>query len=108
MDLDLINYNFMNTLKIIIIFLFLLFFNGCVQTTALIGPGMTLATTGNVLQAGFQYGGNLAIKNETGKNSFEHLKDAIDKKDNDKKFKSEFSELVKKRFEIIHKKIKFN
>lgn len=69
---------------------------------------MTLVTTGNFLQAGFQYGGNLAIKNETGKNSFEHLKDLVDKKNKDKKFKRKFSELVKKRFEITRKKLKFN
>jgi hypothetical protein len=98
----------MNIFKITSIFFLLIFFNGCVQTTTLVGPGMTLVTTGNFLQAGFQYGGNLAIKNETGKNSFEHLKDLVNKKNKDKKFKRKFSELVKKRFEITHKKLKFN
>ena len=39
------------------------------STTALLGPGMTIATTGNVLQAGLQYGANTAIKNETGKDT---------------------------------------
>jgi hypothetical protein len=39
------------------------------QTTALLGPGITVATTGNVLQAGFQYGANTVIEKETGKNT---------------------------------------
>ena len=52
--------------------------SGCIQSTALLGPGFTLATTGNVMQAGLQYGANTAIKNETGKDaltpvSYTHL-----------------------------------
>ena len=63
----------MRFLKILFIFSFLIFLNGCLQSTALLGPGVTIATTGNVLQAGFQYGANSVIENETGKNTFEHL-----------------------------------
>ena len=59
----------MKFIKILFIFLIIVFLNGCVQTTALLGPGMTVATTGNVLQAGFQYGANTALKNGTGKNA---------------------------------------
>ena len=51
--------------------------NGCIQSTALLGPGITVVTSGNVLQAGFQYGANTAIKNETGKDTLSHLKDAV-------------------------------
>ena len=36
---------------------------------------MTIATTGNVLQAGFQYGANTAIKNETGKDTLHIYKE---------------------------------
>ena len=40
-------------LKKIITGLFLLFFlNGCVQSTALLGPAYTLASSGNIYQAG--------------------------------------------------------
>ena len=59
----------MKFLKISFIFLSLIFLSGCLQTTALLGPSMTIATTGNVLQAGLQYGANTAIKNETGKDT---------------------------------------
>ena len=56
----------MRFFKIIFIFFSLIFLNGCLQTTALLGPGVTIATTGNVLEAGFQYGANSVIEKETG------------------------------------------
>ena len=56
--------------------------SGCLQTTSLLGPGVTVATTGNLLQAGFQYGANTALKKETGKDVFTHLKSAVDEKNN--------------------------
>ncbi len=94
--------------KISFIFLILFFLNGCIQSTAMLGPGVTMATTGNILQAGFQYGANTAIKNETGKDTFSHLKDAINSKKNDEKFKTKFKKIVKKRFEITRKKLFIN
>ena len=70
----------MKLIKLLFIFSTFLFFNGCFQTTALLGPGLTAITTGNVFQAGFQYGANAAIENETGKNPIEHFKDAVNNK----------------------------
>ena len=98
----------MKFLKISFIFLSLIFLSGCLQTTALLGPSMTIATTGNVLQAGLQYGANTAIKNETGKNTLEHLQDAVESQSKSKKFKKKFSDLVEKRFELTRKKLKIN
>ena len=69
----------MKFLKISFIFLSLIFLSGCLQTTALLGPSMTIATTGNVLQAGLQYGANTAIKNETGKDTFEYIYKTLSK-----------------------------
>ena len=71
----------MKLFKILFILSFLIFLNGCLQTTAMLGPGLTIATTGNVLQAGFQYGANSVIEKETGKNTFEHFQNAIDNQD---------------------------
>jgi hypothetical protein len=59
----------MKFLKTSFLFLSLIFLNGCLQSTAMLGPGVTLVTTGNVAQAGFQYAANSAIKNETGKDA---------------------------------------
>ena len=98
----------MKFLKIFFIIFSLIFLNGCLQTTALLGPGITVATTGNVLQAGFQYGANTVIENETGKNTLEHFKSALDSQKKNKKFKEKFTNLVEKKFERTRKKLKLN
>ena len=98
----------MKFLKVSFIFFSLIFLNGCLQSTALLGPGVTIASTGNVLQAGFQYGANTAIKNETGKNTLEHLQEVIESQSKDKKFKVKFIDLVEKKFELTRKKLTLN
>ena len=98
----------MKFLKIFFIIFSLIFLNGCLQTNALLGPGITVATTGNVLQAGFQYGANTVIENETGKNTLEHFKSALDSQKKNKKFKEKFTNLVEKKFELTRKKLKLN
>ena len=98
----------MKLLKISSILFILIFLSGCLQTTALLGPSMTIATTGNVLQAGLQYGANTAIKNETGKDTFEHLQDAVENQSKINKFKRKFSNLVEKKFELTREKLKLN
>ena len=95
-------------LKISFIFFYLIFLSGCLQTTTLLGPGVTVATTGNILQAGLQYGANTAIKNETGKNTIEYLQDAVESQSKSHKFKRKFSDLVEKKFKITREKLKFN
>jgi len=98
----------MKFLKIFFIIFSLIFLNGCLQTTALLGPGITVATTGNVLQAGLQYGANTVIENETGKNTLEHFQSALESQKKDKKFKEKFNNLVEKKFKLARKKFKTN
>ena len=94
-------------LKKIIVGLFLLFFlNGCVQNTALLGPAYTMASTGNIYQAGLTYGSNQAVKKITGKSTTENIKSFVD----DNKIKveeeenhEEFFALVKSRIEKTSK-----
>ena len=98
----------MKFLKVSFIFFSLFFLSGCLQSAALLGPGVTVATTGNVLQAGLQYGANTAIKNETGKNTLEHLQDAVESQSKSHKFKKNFTDLVEKKFELTRQKLKLN
>ena len=44
--------------KVFVIIFLISSLNGCAQNVAIIGPAYTLATTGNVYQAGFTYGGS--------------------------------------------------
>ena len=68
----------MKYLKIYFLIVISISLSGCIQSTALLGPGLTIATTGNIMQAGFQYGANTAIKKETGKDVLTHLKDVVE------------------------------
>ena len=86
---------------------FLLFFlNGCVQSTALLGPAYTMASTGNVFQAGLSYGSNQAVKKITGKSTTENIKSFIDDsitKVEEEENHEEFFALVKNRIEKTSK-----
>ena len=97
-------------LKKIIAGLFLLFFlNGCVQSTALLGPAYTLTSTGNIYQAGLSYGSNQAIKKITGKSPTENIKSLVDNKKikiEEQERQDEFFALVKSRIEKTSKIIK--
>ena len=94
-------------LKKIITGLFLLFFlNGCVQSTALLGPAYTLASTGNIYHAGLSYSSNQAIENITGKTPTENIKSLVDNKKikiEEKEKQDDFFALVKSRIEKTSK-----
>ena len=70
----------MNLKKIITGLFLLLFLNGCVQGTALLGPAYTLTSTGNIYQAGLTYGSNKAISKITGKTVAENIKSFVENK----------------------------
>ena len=87
--------------------LFLLFFlSGCLQSTALLGPAYTLASTGNIYQAGLSYGSNKAVEEITGKSPTENIKSLTDSKkskiDKEQNY-DEFFALVKNRIEKTSK-----
>ena len=65
-------------LKTITTIFLLLILNGCVQNAALLGPALTGATTGNVLQSGLSYASNHAITRITGKTPTENLKNFLE------------------------------
>ena len=90
--------------KIYFLAIIFIFLSGCIQSTALLGPGVTLATTGNIMQAGLQHGANTAIKNETGKDAFTHLKDAVDEEKDSQNIKT----IVRNTIDKISKKLTTN
>ena len=90
--------------KIYFLSIVFFFLSGCIQSTALLGPGFTLAKTGNIMQAGLQYGVNTSIKNETGKDALTHLKDAVDEEKDSQNIKI----IVKNTIDKISKKFTTN
>ena len=98
----------MKILKTFFVIFILVILSGCIQTTSLLGPGITVATSGNVLQAGLQYGANTALKNETGKDVITHIKDTVDEKNEEKKLNAKLKQLIESRIEITRQKLLSN
>ena len=98
----------MKYLKIYFLILIFLSVSGCIQSTALLGPGVTIATTGNVMQAGLQYGANKAIKDETGKDVLTHLKDVVKEKQDSKKLEQKIKDIATNTIKKVKKKFLIN
>jgi len=45
--------------------------SGCVQSTTMVGPAVTLVSSGNIGHAGLSLGANKAVENETGMSTTE-------------------------------------
>ena len=98
----------MKYLKIYFLIVISISLSGCIQSTALLGPGFTIATTGNIMQAGFQYGANTAIKNETGKDVLTHLKDVVEEEQDNKKLELKIKDIATNTIEKVKKKLLIN
>ena len=94
--------------KIYFLVLISIMLTGCIQSTALLGPSITVATTGNIMQAGLQYGANTAIKNETGKDAITHLKDIVEEEQDIQKFENKIKDLAKNTIDRVKKKLILN
>ena len=94
--------------KIYFLVLISIFLSGCIQSTALLGPGVTIATTGNIMQAGLQYGANTAIKNETGKDAITHLKDAVNEEKDIQKLEEKIRNITKNTIDKVKRKLLIN
>ena len=94
--------------KIYFLVLITILLSGCMQSSALLGPGITIMTTGNVMQAGFQYGANSAIKKETGKDAITHLKNVMDEEQESQKLEKKIKNIAKNTIDKVKKKLLIN
>jgi len=94
--------------KIYLLVLIPIILSGCIQSTALLGPGVTIATTGNIMQAGLQYGANTAIKKETGKDALTHLKSAVEKEKDSQKLNKKIINFTQNTIDKVKKKLLIN
>tara|TARA_B100000287_G_scaffold175659_1_gene165627 strand:+ start:411 stop:752 length:342 start_codon:yes stop_codon:yes gene_type:complete len=75
----------------------LIFLSGCLQSTAMIGPGVTLVSTGNVPQAFTTFLTNQAVEKETGMQTHEFIAKKVEEqhiKKKDKKINKELSVML--------------
>ena len=71
----------MKNKKIVFILMSVVLLTGCVQSTAFLGPAITIAATGNIAQAGFTYGTNEVFKKETGKDTIQYVSSLLEPED---------------------------
>ena len=71
----------MKNKKIVFILMSVVLLTGCVQSSAFLGPAITVAATGNVAQAGFTYGTNEVFKKETGKDTIQYVSSLLEPED---------------------------
>jgi len=98
----------MKYLKVYFLILISISLSGCIQSTALLGPGITIATTGNVMHAGLQYGANKAIEKETGKDVITHLKDVVEEEQDSHKLKNKIKDIATNTIEKVKEKLLIN
>ena len=85
----------MRKLQLYFILLSFIFLSGCFQSSALLGPGMTIISSGNLMQAGFHYGANKAVKKETGKYPITHVKEKVETTNGTNRFIADIKQFVK-------------
>ena len=91
--------------KIAVILISFFFLTGFITLFSLLGPGITALTSGNIYKAGAQYIANKAIRDSTGKNSLNFIKDKIEKKDVNENSIQELMLLVEKNIKLTRKKL---
>ena len=91
--------------KIILILTSFIFLTGFLPFAALFGPGLTIASCGNVYKAGAQFLFDRHVKKTTGKNSLSFVTEEVVKKNKKNNLNAELKELVETRIKIVHKKL---
>ena len=79
--------------------------SGCAQSTAMLGPALTLASTGNVSQAGLTFITNKVVKEETGMDTVSFVSNKIEQKNSKTRLRREFKKLVETNFEKTREKL---
>ena len=95
----------MRFVKIVFILVSFVFTTGFLPFFALLGPGITIATSGSMYKAAAQLVIDHHIKKKTGKNSFTYLKEEVTKKNEEKNLNTALKQLIETRVKIAHEAI---
>ena len=90
--------------KILIILLSFTLLSACAQSTVLIGPAITIGNTGNVMQAGFSYGSNIAVM-RAGKTPEEYVTSYVEEKRQEKKIRKEIASYLESHIKVMRAKL---
>ena len=98
-------------LRISTIILSFLFLTGFISVFSVLGPGMTVLTSGNLYKAGAQFLINQRIEKETGKNSLTLIKEELNKNlvkneiNKKNSLNEDLRQLVERRIKITRKQL---
>ena len=91
--------------KIFTILVSFLFLTGFIPFASILGPGVTVLTSGNIYKATAQFLIDQSIKKKTGKNSLTLVKEELNRRENKNEFNEELRNLVEKRIKMTRKKL---
>ena len=82
-----------------------LFLTGFVPLPAVLGPAITVATSGNLVKATAQLVFDNELKKKTGKSSLNYISDEVSKNNEENRINKDFKNLIEKRVKIVHQKL---
>ena len=82
-----------------------LFLTGFVPLPAVLGPAITVATSGNLAKATAQLVFDNEFKKKTGKSSLGYITEEVSKNNKENQINEDFKNLIEKRVEIVHQKL---
>ena len=85
--------------KIFIYIIATITLSGCIQSTAMVAPAITIASTGNISQAGLTFFTNKVVEEETGMNAVSFVSSKIEKNSSKTRMRREFKKIVETNFE---------
>ena len=83
-----------------------LFLTGFVHLSAVMGPVITVATSGNLAKATAQLVFDYEFKKKTGKSSLGYITEEVSKNKKENQINEDFKNLIEKRVKITHQKLK--
>ena len=92
-------------LKISLFLSSFLFLTGFVPFPAVLGPAITVATSGNLVKATAQLVFDNELKKKTGKSSLGYITEEVSKNNQEIRNNKDFKDLVEKRVAIAHQKL---
>ncbi len=92
-------------LKISLFLSSFLFLTGFVPLPAMLGPAITVATSGNLAKATAQLIVDNEFKKKTGKSSLGYLTEEVSKNNQENRINKDFKDLIEKRVKIVHQKL---
>ena len=81
------------------------FLTGFVPITAVLGPAVTVVSSGNLVKATAQLVFDNEFKKKTGKSSLSYIKEEVSKNKEQKNINNDFKELIEKRVKVVHQKL---